>query len=121
MIQVGSGSQWVVRQSAHGQGGEQALPRAEPHLVIGQVNGQAAVGQQATGLHVVSQVDAEDMLIQGLPQVWIFHRKQLLHPAVQVARHEIRAAQQYLFVVAVAEVIDAGPRILSKNTSPVSG
>ena len=65
-----------------------------------------AVRQKAPRLYIVAQVGGQKIVFQVLFQLRVGDRRYYLDPAVQIARHPIRAAHIDLVVTAVSKIID---------------
>jgi hypothetical protein len=66
----------------------------------------AAVTRHAPGFDVVLQLYPQDILDQGLPRPRLLNGKEELDPAIQVAWHQIRTAEQHVILPTVTEIID---------------
>src|SRR4051812_45611628 len=64
----------------------------------------AAVGPQLARLDVVGKVDAENLAEHALLQRWVRDGDHHLDAVVEIARHQIRAADVDFLVAAVAEI-----------------
>lgn len=51
-----------------------------------------AVGQEVSGLYIVLKMGGEDILDDAVSQMHVFNREEDFHPAVEVALHQIGAA-----------------------------
>src|ERR1044072_6239139 len=78
---------------------------------LGRLRGRSpsvrAVGVQAARLHVVAQVRVEQNVLQVLPKLLVFHGRERLDPAVEVAVYPVGAADVDLLLARVLEVEDA--------------
>ena len=73
----------------------------------GQTCVQLPSAAEHAGLHVVVHVHRQDLVADAAQDALVLHREQDLDPTVEVARHEVGAAEDDLVVAAVAEPVDA--------------
>src|SRR5262249_14795735 len=66
------------------------------------------------GLSVIRESIIDDLSMQSTTVIGIFNRKQNLHTAIQIAMHEVGAAEIDLVVAAVFEQVNSG--MLQKST-----
>src|SRR5665811_67722 len=80
---------------------ERDLPVAARRALV------TAVRHHAARLDVIHQVLRQDLVADAPHQLLIFHREEQLHAAVEIARHQVGAAQIDFLLAAVAEIEDA--------------
>src|ERR1039458_2668576 len=66
-----------------------------------------AVRHHAARLDVIHQVLGQDFVADAAHQFRIFHWEEQLHTAVEIARHQVGAAEIDFLLAAVAEIEDA--------------
>src|ERR1039458_7807357 len=67
----------------------------------------AAVRHHAPRLDVVHQIFRQDLVADAPHQFLIFHREEQFHAAIEIARHQVGAAQIDFLLAPVAEIEDA--------------
>ncbi len=68
-----------------------------------------AVAQEPPRVRRIPQIYRQRHVAQLRPQPGVIHRRQHLHPVIEIALHQVRAADQQLVVAgpAVGKVVDA--------------
>ena len=79
--------------------------------------GRALVGSvwfHVPGLGHVGKVDGKHLVTEKPHQFGILHRKGHFHPAIEVARHHVRAAEIHFLLPGIAEIENAA--VLKEST-----
>ena len=70
--------------------------------------GVCPILQQLMRLHVVRQMNRQDLVSNGRFEGFVFHREESLHPPVEVSGHQVGTAQEDLLLTSVMEVVHPG-------------
>src|SRR5262245_45886248 len=77
------------------------------YVVLGGQSPVAAVTQHFPGLAIVCEIGGENLVTQVLNQFRALDREQRFNTVVQIARHEVGAAQVNFLLAAVAKIENA--------------